>query len=446
MVLLDGGAQISSISRKWVDERGLPVYELEDLVEIIQAGGSILDYEGYTEVTIASDQIPELKLSFPVLVVPYQEYHDSVPLALGTKTLYHIHDSGILDRAKDLPTSWKYANEDIRLKKQLEGQPDKPLGFAKSRDKRGVKIGPNETKVINCMAKAKCHGMSVNVLVEPCEVSKLPPGLEVQYSYTDIAAGSSKVSVSVKNNTDRTITIQKGTKIGSIFCANKVPKILNQAIKVSKLEKDIENSKQTNKANPNSTQSPNSDERQPQSNSEKVDWILEKLDLSGMSQWPMDLQAKARDLLVAYSDIFSKTDMDMGTTKLVKHHMNLTDYTPFKERYRRIPPHLYDEVRAHLKEMLDLGVIRKSQSPWSSPIVLVRKKDGKLRFCIDLRKLNQRTVRDNYSLPNIDHMLEQLEGAQWFCTLDLKSGYWQVELTEESKPYTAFTCESFRIL
>ena len=92
------------------------------------------------------------------------------------------------------------------------------------------------------------------------------------------------------------------------------PKILNHAIKVSKLEKDIENSKQRNRANANSTQSPNSDERQPQSHSEKVDWILEKLDLSGMSQWPRDLQAKAKDLLVAYSDIFSKTDMDMGTT------------------------------------------------------------------------------------------------------------------------------------
>ena len=66
MVLLDGGAQISSISRKWVDEMGLPVYELENLVEIIQASGSILDYEGYTEVTITSDQLPELNLSFPV--------------------------------------------------------------------------------------------------------------------------------------------------------------------------------------------------------------------------------------------------------------------------------------------------------------------------------------------------------------------------------------------
>ena len=72
-------------------------------------------------------------------------------------------------------------------------------------------------------------------------------------------------------------------------------------------------------------------------------------------------------------------------------------------------------MRSHLKEMLDLGAIRKSQSPWSSPIVLVRKKDGKLRFCIDLRKLNQRTVRDNYSLPKVEHMVEQLIGCEWFC-------------------------------
>ena len=90
--------------------------------------------------------------------------------------------------------------------------------------------------------------------------------------------------------------------------------------------------------------------------------------------------------------------------------------------------------------MLDLGAIRRSQSPWSSAIVLVRKKDGTLRFCTDLRKLKMRRVEDNYSLPRIEHELEKLIGAEWFFTLDLKSGYWQVELTEEAKPYTAFTC------
>ena len=80
------GAQISTISKKWVQEANLPIYELENLVEIIQAGGSILDYEGFTEVTITSDQIPSLDLTFPVLVVSHTDYHEEVPLTLGTKT------------------------------------------------------------------------------------------------------------------------------------------------------------------------------------------------------------------------------------------------------------------------------------------------------------------------------------------------------------------------
>ena len=92
--------------------------------------------------------------------------------------------------------------------------------------------------------------------------------------------------------------------------------------------------------------------------------------------------------------------------------------------------------------MLKVGAIRKSTSPWASPMVLVQKKDGSLRFCIDLPKLNSCTIKDAYSLPRIEESLDCLNGAKIFTSLDLKSGYWQVLMAEDSIPYTAFTVGS----
>ena len=96
-------------------------------------------------------------------------------------------------------------------------------------------------------------------------------------------------------------------------------------------------------------------------------------------------------------------------------------------------------MRKHLDEMLRMGALRKSNSPWASVVVLICKKDGALRFCIDLRKLNERTVKDAYSLPHIEDSLDVLNGSCIFTSIDLKSGYWQVELDEKSIPLTAFT-------
>ena len=96
-------------------------------------------------------------------------------------------------------------------------------------------------------------------------------------------------------------------------------------------------------------------------------------------------------------------------------------------------------MKNHFQEMVEMGAIRRSFSPWASAVVLVRKKDGGLRFCIDLHKLNNRTIKDGYSLPRIEDTLDCLHGAVWFSTLDLKSRYWQVELEEEAKHLTAFT-------
>ena len=145
------------------------------------------------------------------------------------------------------------------------------------------------------------------------------------------------------------------------------------------------------------------------------------------------------NLLQKWTSIFSEGPTDLGKTDLIKHEIYLKDDTPFKDPYRRIPPALFEEVREHLKEMLDAGAIRESQSPFSSNVVLVRKKDNSLRFCIDFRKLNSRTVKDAYSLPQIEETIDSLAGSKYFSKLDLRSGYWQVEIREEDKHKTAFT-------
>ena len=137
--------------------------------------------------------------------------------------------------------------------------------------------------------------------------------------------------------------------------------------------------------------------------------------------------------------MFAVEDLELGKTDLVKHEIKLDNYVPFKEQYRWIPPHQYEEVRKHLNEMLEIGAIRKSNSPWASAVVLVRKKDGSLRFCIDLRKLNARTVKDAYSLPRIEDSLDSLNSSCIFTSIDLKAGYWQVEMDPQSIPLTAFT-------
>ena len=132
---------------------------------------------------------------------------------------------------------------------------------------------------------------------------------------------------------------------------------------------------------------------------ERCSKLFESLSLESLESWSADDQEKAVELLKEFHHLFALNDLKLGCTSEVKHTIKLTDPVPFKQRYRRIPPHQFQEVKNHLEEMLKVGAIRKSVSPWASPVVLVRKKDGSLRFCIDLRKLNSCTVRDAYSLP-----------------------------------------------
>jgi hypothetical protein len=122
----------------------------------------------------------------------------------------------------------------------------------------------------------------------------------------------------------------------------------------------------------------------------------------------------------------------------VKHQINLADETPIKLPHRRIPPAMVQETKSHLNKMLDAGIIRSSHSPFSTPMVLIRKKSGELRICIDYRMLNKVTKKDAYALPRMDEILDSLNGASIFSCLDLKSGYFQIEVEESHRERTAF--------
>ena len=144
------------------------------------------------------------------------------------------------------------------------------------------------------------------------------------------------------------------------------------------------------------------------------------------------------NLLGKYGDIFSKDEHDLGRTGIIKHKISVDNTRPIKQAMRRVPVHMQDEVDRQLDLMLEHDIIQPSTSPWASAIVLVKKKDGSRRFCIDYRRLNDVTVKDAYPLPRIDESLDQLAGAKWFSCLDLSAGYWQVEVDPDDRQKTAF--------
>ena len=145
------------------------------------------------------------------------------------------------------------------------------------------------------------------------------------------------------------------------------------------------------------------------------------------------------DALLANSS--SKDDIDIGQCDLIKHRIDLLPgfEVTFKQRHRRIPPNMIDEVRQHLDELLSPGIIRKYKSPWAGNVVLIRKKNGKLRMCVDYRALNDRSITDAYTLPRIEEVFDILKGSRYFSTIYMKAVYHQVEIEDTHKERTAFT-------
>ena len=270
-------------------------------------------------------------------------------------------------------------------------------------------------------------------------------GVKPICTYSELRPGSYRVSIGLRNPSCKSVTLRPRMIVAKVSAANIVPFSIVPNLEGKEKEElreqyedQIDSQTIWDIENQENNQASKSEIKLELLSSEKEKLLFEKVDLMGISKWDPADQEEVRELFKEYSKIFTLDDLDLGHTSVVKHEIKLNDYTPFKERYRRIPPHQYDEVKKHLKEMLEIGAIRKSNSPWASAVVLVRKKDGSLRFCIDLHKLNSCIIKDAYSLPRIDKTLDCLGGSIIFTSLDLKSRYWQVEMDEMSKELMAF--------
>ena len=170
-----------------------------------------------------------------------------------------------------------------------------------------------------------------------------------------------------------------------------------------------------------------------------TDWI-KTVDI-GKDGFTSTEQKRIYELLADYSDIFSKGEYDLGRINVIEHGIDLNGPKPKRCGPRPLNPTLRVELEKQLKEMMDHDIIQPSRSEFACPVVLVKKKDGSIRFCCDFRRLNDVTRRDSYPLPKINELINTLSGAKLFTTLDFRSGYHQIALNPEDRHKTAFTTQ-----
>ena len=176
---------------------------------------------------------------------------------------------------------------------------------------------------------------------------------------------SDRIPVVLQNLSGRILKLKRGTSVAHVEASQVVAPLNSSLVRedtCKKVTRDI----------PKENRSENS----PKKDDKRVSKILEKLDLEGIESWTEQQHCSVRKLLEEYQHLFALNLKEVGKTSLVQYEIKLSDKTPFKERYRRIPPHQYEEFRNHLQEMLDIGSICRSTSPWASPVVLVHKRDG----------------------------------------------------------------------
>ena len=414
--LLDTGSQVSTVSASFFDQNlaaSSPLQKIDQLINIEVAGGHELPYKGFIEVQVrfhksvtgSSDPIDIL-----LLVVDDTRFNSKVPILLGTNVLKHCfelckqsmeteHGSFNLKKCKT-SRPWKLTYRCLCTHVSNSTHDVSLLNV------NVVKINANSELLVECHTDVDFVFSGNQGLVSSDGIN-LPGGLIVTPMLVEGGSAQGTWQVRVNNPSQVDVIIPRETTL----CQLEPVTVMHMSASDSQEQ-----------------------EGQPDVST------LFKLDhLKELGASPAQLDA-ILEMLNRNIEAVSLHEFDLGQAKGYKHTINLEPGSkPFRMAYRRIPPHMWDEVRDHLQKMLSAGVIEQSSSSYASPIVLVRKKDNSLRFCVDYRKLNSLSIKDAHGLPRPQDIFDRLANAKWFSSLDLKSGYWQLEVDPKDRHLTSFT-------
>lgn len=425
--LMDGGSQVTTITKSFheIHLPSHPIIPIQDLLHIEGAAGQLVPYLGCIEVDIAFPEhfTGEAKVVTTLaLIVPDPKTQVEVPVLIGTNTLDILY-AGFKEGTTISPDC-EYASlirhlQSIYLSR---AQQDGQVGRVKLQSKNAIVIPAGKKVALNGRAR---HVTTVNgapLLVEPPTKSSLPGGLILcSYIMASPRQTSFKVPILLKNESAHDITVSAHRILAELS----VPQSISPLASLHGIEGEMQDLNGTNTAAQDLTAG--------QVNPENlIQFDFAESPLS--EEWKNRITTKLNSI----PEVFARGDLDYGHTTAVKHKIRLSDPTPFKQRARPIHPSDYEAVRLHLEELYEANIIRESESPFASPIVVVKKKNGQIRLCVDYRKLNSQTIKDAYALPHIEEAFASLTGAKWFSVMDLKSGYYQVEMDEEDKHKTAF--------
>lgn len=419
--ILDTGSQVTTVSETFYSDHlsSFPVEPINALLEVLGAGGQRVPYIGYTRVLISLPKsvtgIEEI-ISSLVLIVPDCDFNGEIPLLVGTNVLDRLYQNGVKREGLKFLQGCELSAECLMLfqyiaqthREEEEARPVKLLGH------HPVVIPAGQRVCVLGGVRIKTSTPLTSYATESPTTSPLPGGIFLVPTLLDVPYQSfNKVPVLLCNMSSHDITLHPNRIIAEMMTAQCVMPVKSNDTPISCGLQTVD------------TGNPPSD---------KVSCSLESSPIS--AEW----KKRIMDKLNTIPEVFAVDDITYGHTSAVKHRIRLLDETPFKERPRPIHPCDREAVRQHLRELLEAGIIRESESPFASPIVVVKRKNGKIRLCVDYRKLNMRTIKDAYALPNIEETFSALSGAKWFTVMDLKAGYYHVELAEEDKHKTAFTC------